>query len=198
MDHIGKTAVSLTPSMSSMQLPTKPSADRVDLARVVASRILKNYPDYGKASAEYTIAFAESLSYLTTEEMAMISNPIDGIHTASRYMPTAADVHEFLRKKREPLEKYKAFGKPRNPLPPDPDPEPDAAERERRKAFVINTRKGTGFDVPEPAVKRDLVPPTAADLANLKLKTPPAPASEELKRLLWTQGYFTQTEKDIA
>ena len=67
---------------------------------------------------------------------------------------------------------------------------------ERRKAFVIKTRKGTGFDVPEPPVKRDLVPPSAEDLAGLKLKSPAAPASDELKEILWRQGYFTTTEQE--
>ncbi len=73
----------------------------------------------------------------------------------------------------------------------------DPAEAERRKRIVRNT---LGYD---PVAKyapigRDLTRPTDEEVRGLKLTTPAAPVSEELKKLLWQQGYFKATQGDAA
>lgn len=198
MDHIAKATTALTaPSASSLPSLTNPSAEQVDLARVVASRILKNYPDYGKASADYAVSFTECLAYLTTEELAWVSNPRDGIHTTSKYLPTAADVHEFIRGKRAIKDKFKAFGGPAPQPKEAPEPELTKADIERRKRIV---RETLGYDPLDKykTVKRELTEATKEDLDSITLKTPAKPVSEELKRLLWEQGYFRASESDAA
>lgn len=159
--------------------------------------LMRARPDYGKETPDYAAGFTETLSYLTDEELGWLTHPREGLHTICKFLPTAADVFEFLRKKREPFEKFNAFGKTKAEREPA-DIEPDAAERERRKAFVAKTRAGTGFDVKEAAVKRELTAPTEDDVRGLRLKTPPAPVSEELKQLLWRQGYFTPKQEAAA
>ena len=60
-----------------------------------------------------------------------------------------------------------------------------------RKARVVKELLGYN---PSPKAqqteaKRELVPPTAEDLRNLKLKTPPAPPSRYLIAMLEAEGY---------
>lgn len=50
---------------------------------------------------------AECLSGLTPEEFAVVTNPATGIATVSRFLPSVADVHEFLRNERARHEQFK-------------------------------------------------------------------------------------------
>jgi len=71
------------------------------------------------------------------------------------------------------------------------------AEIERRKKIV---RETLGYDPMDKykTVKRELTEATKEDLDSITLKTPAKPVSEELKRLLWEQGYFRASESDAA
>jgi hypothetical protein len=69
----------------------------MDTAGKVAKKILSAYPDYGKAPPEYIFNFAEALSYLTEDEMAIVTNPRNGVASRCQFLPTIADVHALLR-----------------------------------------------------------------------------------------------------
>lgn len=77
------------------------------------------------------------------------------------------------------------------------EPSLSPEEVARRKKIVIDT---LGYDPLDKykTVKRELTMPTEDDVRGLKLKTPAAPVSEELKKLLWEQGYFTATKQEAA
>jgi hypothetical protein len=112
------------------------------------------------------------------------------LHTVCKFLPTPADVHEFLRARREKATQfqptpthYKRLNEEKGPWDQETDFE--------RKARVV--RELLGYN-PSPAAKqldpkRELVPPSAEDLANLKLTTPPAAPSVHLIKLLREQGY---------
>lgn len=87
----------------------------------------------------------------------MVTNPATGIATVSRFLPSVADIHEFLRKERERHEQYRphthykvleSFDVEQPPL-------------ERRKQVVMDAlgynpqdRKGRGME-PEYAMPLD-------------------------------------------
>ena len=164
--------------------------------------LMRGRPDYGKESADYAVGFTEYLSFMTEEELAWITHPRDGLHTVCKYLPTPADVAEFLSKKRDAASK--TF---RNPEPTGayayfkPDPEDDKplpqSEVERRKAHVM---KVLGYDPARPRerVRPPLTEATGEDLASLKLKTPPGPITPQLRKLLAEQGWFAPQQKDVA
>lgn len=196
MDHIKTTLPAIeTAKFSTPSLP-KPNAARMRAAADAYDRIMRTRPDYGKETPEYAMGFTESLSYLSDEELAWVTHPREGLHTVCKFLPTAADLFEFIRKKREPFEKFKAFGK--TPAEREPEDKPlTRDEVERRRAIVRNT---LGYDpvAKHAPVKRPLTRPTDDEVRSLKLTTPAAPVSEELKKLLWQQGYFKASHGDAA
>ncbi len=174
----------------------KPNAAKMRAAADAYDFLMRSRPDYGKEDLDYARGFTETLSYLSDEELAWVTHPRDGLHTVSKFLPTAADLFDFLRKKREPFEKFKAFGKPLAEREPS-EPELTVSEIERRKKIV---RETLGYDPMDKykTVKRELTEATKEDLDSITLKTPAKPVSEELKRLLWEQGYFRASESDAA
>lgn len=50
---------------------------------------------------------AECLASLTPEEFSEVTNPSTGIATVSKYLPSVADIHEFLRKEQARHESFK-------------------------------------------------------------------------------------------
>lgn len=149
------------------------------------------YPDYGKAPPEYIVSFAEALSYLTEDEVAAVTDPRNGIVSRCQFLPTVADVHALLRERQERAEKFKpahtAYRRLNDEEKGPWDQETDAERKARVVKELLGYNPSPGARQLEP--KRDLVPPTAADLANLDLKTPPSPPSAYLKNLLRAQGY---------
>jgi hypothetical protein len=172
----------LTPSL------TKPSAGQVDLARTAAKRILSAYPDYGKAPPEYIINFAEALSYLTETELAAVLDPRTGIVSRCQFLPTIADIHALLRESEQKAAQFAPTDSGYTRFKEDFGPWDDETDYERKRRVV---REALGYNPGDKgrAGKRDLVPPTAEDLANLKLKTPPAPASKYLIAQLKADGW---------
>jgi hypothetical protein len=166
---------------------------------------MRGRPDYGKESPDYAVGFTEYLSFLTEEELGWLTHPRDGLHTVCKYLPTPADVGEFLKAKRDAASK--TF---RNPEPtgayayftPEDDKPLPQSEVERRKAHVLKT---LGYDPARPRerVRPELTEATGEDLERLKLKTPPGPITPQLRELLASQGWFGPTEyppqqKDVA
>jgi hypothetical protein len=156
----------------------------------VYETLMRARPDYGKESAEYAVGLTETLSYLTDEELMWIANPRDGLATVCKFLPTAADVHDFLRAKKAKEAEYKPAHTAYRRLNEDTGPWDRETDYER-KARVVKELLGYN---PSPKAqeiepKRELVPPTAEDLKNLKLKTPPAPASKYLIAHLEAEGW---------
>ncbi len=76
------------------------------------------------------------------------------------------------------------------------DPSLSPEEVARRKQIVIDTLGYDPLDKFKPTVKRERTAPTDDEVRGLDIKSPAAPASDELKELLWRQGYFTTTKQE--
>ena len=195
---ISSATRSLTASQSSMLSPTKPSADRVDLARRAAKKILSGYPDFGKASPEYVVNLAESLSYLSEAELAIVLHPVTGVAARCKFLPTFADIMAVLNEHRTKQEQFQPAHTQYKRLAEETGPWDKETDFER-KARVVKELLGYN---PSPAAealepKRVLTAPTAEDMANLQLKTPPAPPSKYLIAFLEKQGWpFTPAQQE--
>lgn len=167
----------------------------MDLARTAAKRILSAYPDYGKAPPEYIINFAEALSYLTESEIEVVLDIRSGVVSRCQFLPTIADVHELLREHEKGQAQFARTDSGYTRFGQDFGPWDDETDYERKRRVV---REALGYNPGEKGriEKRELVPPTAEDLKNLKLKTPAAPASKYLIALLKADGWpFIPEEK---
>lgn len=161
---------------------------------------MRGRPDFGKESPDYAVGLTETLSYLTDEELAWVTSPRDGLATVCKYLPTAADIHEFIRNKRAKLEEFKPAHTTYKRLTEERGPWDMEADYQR-KARVV--RELLGYN-PSPAAqqteqaRRVLVPPTAEDLRNLKLKTPASGPSPYLLAQLEAEGWPFLPNKESA
>jgi hypothetical protein len=154
--------------------------------------IMRGRPDYGKETTEYAVGLTECLSYLSEEELQWVTDPRDGLSTYaeySKFLPQPCDVHEFIRAKRAKTLQFKPHTTYRR-LNDDHGPWDKETDYER-KAKVVKELLGYN---PSPKAqqvdaKRELVPPTAEDLKNLRLKTPEAPPSRYLIAQLEAEGW---------
>ena len=139
---------------------------------------------------KYITDMVEILAYLTDEELAALTAPRDGLHTVSRYLPTPADVHGFLRERKARLEAVRPAPTTYRKLDADDPTAPWNRETDpERKRRHVEGLLGYQPDR-RPTVPKTLTPPTQADLAKLTLKTPSAPPSATLLNLLEEQGYL--------
>lgn len=169
------------------------------MAAVTLETLLKTRPDTGKEAPEYIAGMVQCLAWLSPEEHAWVTHPREGLHTVCKFLPTAADVHEFLRAKRERLEAVRPAPTTYHRFNPDEKGPWDKETDYERKRRVVRELLGYNPGDPSPTAKRDLVPPSADDLGNLKLKTPPAPPSPYLLKVLKEQGYpFPKPSDDAA
>jgi hypothetical protein len=159
-------------------------------------QLLKGRPSTDREDTAYLSGMIEHLSYLTDEEIGWITHPRDGLHTVCKYLPTPADVAEFVRAKREAANK--TF---RNPAPtgayayftPDPDdnkPLPES-EKERRARVVREALGYNPLDKYRATGKaREFTEPTGEDLENLKVAKPTkSDLTPQLKALLEQEGW---------
>lgn len=136
------------------------------------------------------VNLAESLSYLNDEELAVVLHPINGVLARTKFLPTFADISAVLVDHRNKQEQFKPAHTQYKRLNEDSGPWDRETDYER-KARVVKELLGYN---PSPKAqeiepKRELVPPTAEDLKNLKLKTSPAPASKYLIAHLEAEGW---------
>ena len=151
--------------------------------------LMRGRPDYGKESPDYAVGLTETLSYLTDEELAWITNPRDGLATVCKFLPTAADVHEFIRNKRAKLDEFKPAHTNYRRLNDEKGPWDAETDFERKKRVVMECLGYNPDDRGRPAEKRTFTAPDEATVRNLKLKTPPAGPSPYLIALLQEQGW---------
>lgn len=181
---------------SPRSMPSLRSADAESVARgrKLAARILSNYPDYGKAPPEYLLTLSETLAGLTTSEIVWLCDANDGLATVCKYLPTTADIHEFLREKRAKAEQFKPAHTAYRKLNEDHGPWEAETDFERKKRVV---KELLGYDPMKPtAPKRELVNPTAAevDVTVSALKTEARPISAEFRAHLESEGWFEYLE----
>jgi hypothetical protein len=138
----------------------------------------------------------EFIAYQIPEVQEALAHPLTGIASKCKYLPTIADLKEFIedRAKRHQIRStvYKYFGANHY----DPPMEP----AEKRKAQVLAE---LGYDPSLPhAVKRPPIEPAILDAiaegtwSSKHLKTPARPPSPELKALLIEQGYLPRPRTD--
>ena len=120
---------------SLMQSQMKQSAGK-DLGRTATKRLLSNYPDYGKAPADYLVALADCLANLTEAELAFVMHPQTGIAARSKFLPSVAEIHELLKDEGAQHEQFKPAHTTYHRFKPEPEFTPELPER--RKQVVID------------------------------------------------------------
>ncbi len=164
---------------------------------------MKGRPETAIENPNYLADMVEVLAYLTDEELAWLTHPRDGLHTVSRYLPTPADVHAFLRDRKARLEAVRPAPTNWRKLAPD-DPaapwnaEPDADRKARLVKQLLGYNPSPQAQMLERARSATPTAPTPQELRDLKLKTPAAPPSSRLKALLREQGYPVPTGEETA
>lgn len=177
---------SLTHSQLSTQTLPPPSPEQIQAARNAAERLLSSFPDYGRASAEYVRALIETLAWCSPSELAELLHPREGLATVCKFLPAAADIHGFLRDKRQREAKYNPHTAYHRLEPEAPPPGWETSAERRRRIVTEKLGYNPAWRVEKSAprvLSRDGLP------ASLDLKTPPRPASDELKKYLLDTGY---------
>lgn len=148
--------------------------------------LLQGRPDYGKESPEYTAGIADALSWLTDQELAWLTDPRDGLHTVCQYLPTPADVHNFLKTKRAKEDQFKSRA-PWKPFAPEPYIPPLSPEsRTRMQKLVDDLRR----DWVEPGRANGFTYRPADEIkSSSDLKSPDGPISDELRQQLIDSGW---------
>lgn len=161
---------------------------------------MRGRPDYGKESPEYAVGLTDTLSYLTDEELAWITNPRDGLATVCKFLPTPADVHEFLRARREKAEQFKPAHTTWRKIEDDPNaPWNRETDAERKRRVVKELLGYNPMERGVTASPRSFEPPSAEDMRNLKLKSPADGPSRELIAQLEAEGWpFIPTQQEKA
>lgn len=188
-------------SRADLQRSTPPSmnASAVKVATKIAEKILGAYPDYGKAPEGYLLSVTEFIAYQIPEVQEALAHPLTGIASKCKYLPTIADLKEFIEERARRLNTratgYRYFKRGEgDPL--------EMADAERRKAAVV---EALGYDPAKPKPTKRL--PLDRGIMDAiqenrwssgDLKTPAAPASEELKQLLREQGYVLPGDQEQA
>lgn len=144
---------------------------------------MRKYPDYGKTSQSYVDGVIETMAWCSPAELAELMHPRTGIAAQCKFLPTAADIHGFLRDRRDAEAKREATYSPHTTwkrLEREADVrEPDVARRVR---YVLEK---LGYDprARVSASRRHKPEPQFADdlpKDSTQLKTPPRPPSQEL------------------
>jgi hypothetical protein len=156
-----------TVSPSSMPSLTKQSAERMDAGRRAAKKVLSGFPDYGKAPPEYVVNLAESLSYLSEDELAIVLHPLNGVAARTKFLPTFADITAALQDHRNKQEQFKPAHTTYRKLEDEPD---EKTDWERRAQVVQELLGYNPMQRNVTAEPRSFEPPTAEDLENLRLK----------------------------
>lgn len=193
MDPIAKSLPATrrsTPSTAALTRFEKPSAERLAAARDCLKLLLKGRPDTNAENPQYLAEMVECLGYLSDDELATLANPRDGLQTVCKFLPTPADVHGFLRERRERLEAVRPASTTYRRLNgDDAGPWDQETDFERKKRVVEELLGYNPDERGRPAAKRIFTPPSTEEVANLNLKTPAAPPSASLISLLKQQGW---------
>lgn len=177
-----------------------PSKAEVSKATRIAQKILSGYPDYGKAPSEYLLSITEVIAYQIPEVQEALAHPLTGIATRCKYLPTVADIKQFIEDRASRLNTRSTTYRYLKPGEGDPV---DMPTENRRKAQVLAE---LGYDpskprqVHRPPLDRGIVDAIEQHRwSSADLKTPAKPASAELKALILQQGgSLPQAAKEAA
>ena len=173
------------------------------LATATIEQMFRGRPDHGREDPGYLAGLADTLCGFTPEELAVMSDPATGLMTRLKFLPTPADVYEFLREKMPWSDRFRPASSYRT-LEPDRTPKPDHggdAGFERRRKLVLDalghelgSNIGRRTQVLQPIVRAI---PTAEDMAGIVLKTPPSAPSDHLLSLLRERGYYQAPQENL-
>jgi hypothetical protein len=185
-------ALDQIPALSQRALTKSAPQSKAEVTKAtrIAEKILSSYPDYGKAPDGYLLSVTEFIAYQIPEVQEALAHPLTGIATKCKYLPTIADLREFIEERAKRLNTratgYRYFR-------PSEDDSVDVSPAERRKAQVLSE---LGYDPSKPRdEKRRPIDPAIRDAIEgdrwtiNQLKTPATPASIELLQVLAEQGY---------
>lgn len=193
MQHIAKNLPATNPSKQSTAVSNnlpKPNAEQLAVARDTLKNLLRGRPDTTAENPQYLAGMVECLAWLTPEEHAILAHPRTGLHTTLKFLPTPADVHAFLRERRERLDAVRPAPTHYRRLNDEPaGPWDEETDYERKRSVV---REALGYN-PDGnggnTVSRSLTEPSPEEIASLRLKTPLAPATRQLKAKLEAEGW---------
>lgn len=194
MQPLAKSLPALKPSTPSgavstrLQLP-KPTTEQLRLGTEALEILLKGRPDTAVENSKYIAEMVECLAWLSPEELAWLVHPRTGLQTVLKYLPTPADVHTFIREIRARKEQFRPVPTAWRKIEDDPDAPWNRETDVERKRRLVREALGYNPDRSDTGGKRSLTPPTAEDIANLRLKTPSAPPTPQLMAKLTAEGW---------
>ena len=145
------------------------------------------------------VNLAESLSYLSEADLAVVLHPLNGVAARSKFLPTFADIAACLQDHKNKQEQFQPAHTQYKRLAEETGPWDRETDYER-KARVV--RELLGYN-PSPKAQKieakgELVPPTDEDWANIKLTILPAPPSRYLIDQLEAEGWPFLPNKEQA
>jgi len=180
-----------------LQLP-KPTAKQLEMGTAALEILLKGRPDTSVENPKYLGEMVECLAWLSPQEMDWLVHPRTGLQTVCKFLPTPADVHTFVREARAHKEQFVPAPTAYRKIEDDPTAPWNQETDSERKRRVVRQWLGYDPDGRDGSVARDLTPPSAEDLANLRLKTRAAPPSPQLIAKLEADGWPFIPQRDTA
>lgn len=172
------------PSSASLRL----SPEQELAAAETLAAILKGRPETERESPAYVRDMVEVLSELSPEEHGWLRDTREGLATRCKFLPTPADVFELIRERKAKAEQFKPAHTNYRRLNDEPPGAWDLETDYERKRRVV--RELLGYNPGEQsAPKRELTLPTEDEVRSMKLKTPAAPITPQLRALLESQGW---------
>lgn len=181
-DQFQRASRNLTPQSQ------KPDAARLAEAATLAKRLLAGRPDYAGASGQYLAEIGEVVAGYEPDMQAKILDLKTGVPSRCKYLPTPADIAEFVRAEAERLDQFKPAHTAYPRLKTDEDGVLTTPE-ERQVHVARLLAKPIWERTPAPALD-------AGELrTNADLRTPPAPPSQKLIDLVARQKLYTPDER---
>ena len=189
LDQFQRASQSLTPQSQ------RPAAERLVEAATLAKRLLAGRPDYAGASGQYLAEIGEVVAGYEPDMQAKIVDLKTGVPSRCKYLPTPADIAEFVRAEADRLDQFKPAHTAYHRLKADEDGVVTTAGE--RKAHVSRimadltdsfSASGSRWNPPAPGLD-------ASELrTNADLRTPPAPPSQKLIDLVNRQKQHNPDE----
>lgn len=151
--------------------------------------MLSSFPDYGKAPPEYVVNLAESLSYLSDEELAVVLHPLNGVAARTKFLPTFADISAVLVDHRAKQEQFKPAHTQYKRLTEEHGPWDEETDYERKARVVKELLGYNPLEHERKAEPRSFEPPSEEEVRNLRLKSPQGGPSRELLKQLAADGW---------
>lgn len=166
---------------------------KLNAAAEVIEKILKRYPDYGKASDEYVAALTQLVANYDYKMHRRLEDIMTGVSARFKFLPTVADIADLAR---EFENKFAPIPTTHRYFAPEPDPPPlSPAARARMQKLVDELHR----DWDEPR-KSFAYRPADEIKSSADLKTPDGPISDELRRKLIDEDwpYFAAQSSEKA